>query len=82
MVAAERLKAPEEGDGSAKSSTPWPVDRPLTRAAKRRLEEAAAATARATDSLVLATCGVVADGGGQSSRPRQPYLRTPDNLIP
>jgi len=71
MVAAERRKVPEEGNGSAKSSTPWPVDRPLTRAAKRRLEEAAAATARAADSLALATRGVVADGVRQSSRPRQ-----------
>jgi hypothetical protein len=64
MVAAERRQVPEEGNGSAKSGTPWPVDRPLTRAAKRRLEEAAAATARAADSSALATRGGVADGSG------------------
>jgi hypothetical protein len=68
-VAAERLEAPAEGDGSAKGSAPLRVDRPLTRAAKRRMEEAATAALSAVSSPRQPERGRVADGYDEHARP-------------
>ncbi|KAE8963471.1 hypothetical protein PF011_g29019 [Phytophthora fragariae] len=63
VAANERLGASGEGDGSSKGDAQWPTDRPLTRAAKRRQEEAAATALDAHNSLPQLARRTTADGG-------------------
>nr|KAE8930995.1 hypothetical protein PF009_g18933 [Phytophthora fragariae] len=67
-----RLGASGEGDGSSKGGAQWPTDRPLTRAAKRRQEEAAATVLGATNSLPQLARQTTADGEGD----RPPHQHT------
>ncbi|KAE9266601.1 hypothetical protein PF008_g31570 [Phytophthora fragariae] len=66
-----RLGASGEGDDLSKGGTQWPTDRPLTRAAKRRQEEAAATVLGATNSLPQLARQMTADGEGDRP-PHQP----------